>query len=320
MHPYRDPLPRGEGIEVSASEFHRLMRRWWVPCRVGLVALVAICARIPAPAQEPERPLPDLRTFLDEVRARLHSDEFLLDQYTFTERHTEQQFDGRGNVSKRHSALYEVYPSPEPGHTYRRLIAEDGRTLNPEELAKQDRKQDEKEAKASAKVQAQDEKTQSTLEERRQEKEAAAVEELFRIYDIRLLRREALDGRDTILLTFQPRPGIKAETKAGKVLQRVAGRAWIDEGDRQLVRVEAELIDDISFGFGILARLKKGATVSLTRKKINDEIWLPAEAHFIGQARILLVKGVRMDALSQYSDYKKFSVATESAVTPQQNP
>ncbi|HKD11273.1 MAG TPA: hypothetical protein VKE50_04320, partial [Thermoanaerobaculia bacterium] len=62
---------------------------------VGFLALMMVCASGPAAAQEPERPLPDLRTFLDEVRARLHSDEFLLDQYTFTERHTEQQFDGR---------------------------------------------------------------------------------------------------------------------------------------------------------------------------------------------------------------------------------
>jgi hypothetical protein len=285
---------------------------------VGLVVLLAAGASVPALSQQPERPLPDVRTFLDEVRARLHSDEFLLDQYTFTERHTEHRLDGQGNVRKTYSAVYEVYPSPEPGHTYRRLISEDGRNLNAEELATQDRKQEEREAKASAKTQQQDAKTQSTLEQRRQEKEAAAVEELFRIYEIQLVRREELDGRDAVLVTFRPRPGVKTETRSGKVLQRVAGRAWIDEADRQLVRVEAELTDDLSFGFGILARLKKGATVSLTRKKINDEIWLPAEAHFIGQARILLVKGVRMDALSQYSDYKKFTVATESAVTTQQ--
>ncbi len=286
------------------------MRRGRVFSLGGLVVFMAVNAA----GQEAERPLPDLHSFLSDVRDRLHSDEFLLDQYTFTERHTEQHLDSQGNVRKSSTSVYEVYPSPEPGHTYRRMVEEDGRALSAEELAKEDRKQDEKEAKATAKTESQDEQTRASAAERRREKEAAAVEELFRVYDIRLVRREEILGRDAILLTFQPRPAVKAETKAGKILQRFAGRAWIDEADRQLVRVEAELVDDLSFGFGILARLKKGATVSLTRKKINDEIWLPAEAHFIGQARILLVKGLRMDALSEYSNYKKFSVATESTV------
>jgi hypothetical protein len=50
------------------------------------------------------------------------------------------------------------------------------------------------------------------------------------------------------------------------------------------------------------------------RRKVNDEIWLPAEARFIGQARVLLVKTIRLDTLSEYSDYKKFTVATDSTV------
>jgi len=301
-------------METRRPEFSDSMRRLRVSCLGGLVLwLAALGQPATAAGQDLERPLPDLHSFLNEVRDRLHSDEFLLDQYTFTERHTEHRLDARGNISKTSSAVYEVYPSPEPGHTYRRKIAEDGRALSAEELAREDHKQEEKEARASARA-SEDEPAGDSREERRRQKEVAAVEELFRVYDIRMVRREPLDGRDAILLTFQPRAGVKAETRAGKILQRFAGRAWIDEEDRQLVRVEAALVDDLSFGFGVLARLKKGATVSLTRRKINDEIWLPAQAHFTGHARVLLVKGIRLDALSEYSDYKKFSVATETSV------
>jgi hypothetical protein len=307
------------GMEHSDAKFSGLMRRERLLSFGGLIALIALwlpCGR--AAAQEAQRPLPDLHQFLSEVRERLHSDEFLLDQYTFTERHTENRLDANGKISKSTSAVYEVYPSPEPGHTYRRLVSEDGRPLSPEELAREDRKQEEKEAKASARTAEQDARTRSTVEERRREKEAAAIEEVFRIYDIRIVRREPLDGRDAILLTFQPRPDVKAETKSGKMLQHLAGRAWIDEEDRQVVRVEAALIDDLSFGLGVLARLKQGAAVSLTRRKVNDEIWLPSQAHFTGHARLLLVKAIRLDSFSEYSDYKKFSVATESAVNPAQ--
>jgi hypothetical protein len=71
------------------------------------------------------------------------------------------------------------------------------------------------------------------------------------------------------------------------------------------------------FGFGLLAKLKKGSRAQILRRKINDEIWLPAEAHFVGNARLLLVKGLHIDALSEYSDYKKFSVATEATAVPE---
>jgi hypothetical protein len=275
----------------------------------GLLAFTAVS--LPAADEPKPAPLPDLRSFLHGVRERLHSDEFLLDQYTFTERHTERHLDSRGNVQKVSSAVYEVYPSGEPGHTYRRLVEQDGKALSARELAKEDLKQDDKQTRASAKTPT------DVAKAERNRKEAEAIAELFRVYDIRMSGRETLDGRSAILLTFQPRPGVEAEIKAGKILRKFAGRAWIDEEDLQLVRVEGELVDDLSFGFGILAKLKKGSTAFILRRKINDEIWLPAEARFVGQARILLVKALRLDALSEYSDYKKFSVATESAVTPE---
>ncbi len=265
-----------------------------------------------------EAPLPEPGAFLNEVRERLHSDEYLLDQYTFAEKHTERRFDGKGNVKKVTSAAYEVYPSPDPRRTYRKLVARNGSPLTAEELAKEDRKQTEKEAKAAAREAAQDVQKHAATQEERRRKEAAAIEDLFRVYDIRIVGREALDGRDAILFTFAPRQGAEAATKAGKVAKKFAGRAWIDEEDRQLVRVEAELIDDLSYGLGILAKLKKGCRARIERRKVNGEIWLPSEAHFVGQARLLLVKGLNIDALSEYSDYKKFTVGTEATVTPEQ--
>src|SRR5450759_3292004 len=184
-------------------------------------------------------PLPDARAFLAEVRERLHTDDFLLDQYTFTERQTERRLDGDGNVTKVTSSSYEVYPSAEPGHTYRKLVARDGKALPVDDLANEDRKQQEKEAKAAGRS--------PEVQAERRRKEAGAVEELFRLYDIRIVGRETIEGRGAILVTFTSRPDVVTTTKPGKILKKFSGRAWIDEADRQLVRVEAELTDDLSF-------------------------------------------------------------------------
>jgi hypothetical protein len=268
---------------------------------------------------EPSAPaLPDLQVLMGEVRERLHSDDFLLDQYTFTEKQTERHLGADGNVKKVNTSLYEVYPSPEPGRTYRKLVERDGKPLTAEELGKEDQKQEAKEARKAARLYGGDASKRASAESEKRLKETRTIDEIFRIYEFRVVGRETLEGRGAIAVTFEPRPGVETETRTGKILKKFAGRAWIDEEDRQLVRVEAELMDDLSFGFGLLAKLKKGSRAQIQRRKINDEIWLPAEARFVGNGRLFLVKGLHIDTLSEYSDYKKFRVATEAAATPEQ--
>ncbi len=274
------------------------------------------------PARAADEPsvaeLPDLQVLLGEVRERLHSDDFLLDQYTFTEKQTERRLDGGGNVKKVTTSLYEVYPSPEPGRTYRKLVERDGKRLTAQELAKEDQKQEAKEARKAARLYGENASRRASAESVRRLKETRTIDELFRIYEFRIVGRETLDGRGAIVVTFEPRPGVKTETRGGKILKKFTGRAWIDEEDRQLVRVDAELTDDLSFGFGLLAKLKKGSRAQIQRRKVNDEIWLPAQARFMGHGRLFLVKGLHIDALSEYSDYRKFTVGTQATVMPEQ--
>jgi hypothetical protein len=284
----------------------------------GLGGVLALATPAGAADEPSAAALPDLQVLLGEVRERLHSDDFLLDQYTFTEKQTERRLDTDGNVKKMTTSLYEVYPSPEPGRTYRKLVERDGKPLTAEELAKEDQKQEAKEARKAARLYGEDASRRASAESERRLKETRTIDELFRIYEFRIVGRETLDGRGAIVVTFEPRPGVETETRSGKILRKFAGRAWIDEEDRQLVRVEAELTDDLSFGFGILAKLKKGSRAQIQRRKINDEIWLPAQAHFAGNARLFIVKGLHIDTLSEYSDYKKFTVATEAAAVPEQ--
>jgi hypothetical protein len=89
------------------------------------------------------------------------------------------------------------------------------------------------------------------------------------------------------------------------VVQKFQGRAWVSESDHELVKMEAEAIDTISFGLGLLARVHKGSRASFERRRVNDEVWLPAAARIQASARVLLLKGVRLDLETEYSDYRK---------------
>ena len=93
-------------------------------------------------------------------------------------------------------------------------------------------------------------------------------------------------------------------------MQHVAGRAWIDEEDHQVARVEVEVIDPISIGLGILAKLQKGASIVAERQKFNDEIWLPMRTEITLNGRVLLLKGFNIRLINEYSEHKKYTVDT----------
>ena len=307
------------GISLGAGA-QRPMNLLRLLRRSAILLLATFClAPLPAPAQaEPELPLPDVREFFDEVRQNLHTDEYLLDQYTFTERRIERRFDAKGNVTKETHEVCEVYPSARPRRTYRKIIERNGQRLSEKELAEQDRDYEKKIPKTAEDDKAAEAKRRER-QARRDVREREIIDELFRIYDITIAGRDTIEGRRAIVVTFRPRPDVKPSNRTGKIFQKFSGRAWIDEEDRQVVRADAELLDTFSYGLGVLARLYKGATTSLHRRKINGEVWLPAEARFTGRARLLLLKGLRIDSLSEYSDYKKFNVETETAIEPEES-
>ena len=91
-----------------------------------------------------------------------------------------------------------------------------------------------------------------------------------------MLRRESLEGHDAIMATLVPIPGVKPQTEDGNVMRHFKARAWISESDYELVRVEIEAIDDLSFGWGLLARVHQGTIATYQRRKVNNEVWLPA--------------------------------------------
>ena len=280
------------------------------------VAILAAASAIPA-ADTPSTPLPDARTFLEAVRDSLHSDQTLLADYTFTEKHTESKLDASGRPKSTRLEVYEVYPSTRPGRLYRRLVTVDGKPVDPKQLAEEDRKHDEKMEKRRIALENEtpDQKAERLRKEEEDlQREREVIDELFHMDEIQVAGRETIDGRSTVLVTFRPRPGFKPQTKGGKVLQKLAGRAWIDESEKQLVRIDAELLEALGVGPAGVFRLQKGAHAFFERRRVNGEIWLPSSARFTGAAKVLLFTLGRLDARSDYGDYRKFSVSTSTEI------
>ena len=98
-----------------------------------------------------------------------------------------------------------------------------------------------------------------------------------------------------------------------KFFGKTAGVMWVDEQDKQIARLEALLADNISIGGGVLAKLKKGASFTLEKERVNNEIWLPTQADINISVRVLLVKGIDLNQVVKSYDYRKFATEVKDA-------
>ncbi len=303
------------------------MFRFRQPSRIvqAIVLALVSCGELLSAAQLQHTftPLPDPKAFVAEVRKRLLSDRTLQSQYTYLEHRAEVSVSKLGKVSNGPLKVYEVYPSVELGNNYKRLISVDGVPLTAAELEKQDRIHRDDVLREVAKRQRESEaQRQERLareaDDRR--KEQAMIDEAFALYTITMTGRETLQGHETVVATLVPKPNFNARTDAGQFLKKFKATAWVSESEYQLVRLDAEAIDDVTFGWGIVGRIHEGARAVFERTKVNGEVWLPARTTFTGSGRALLFRTFDVNSVTTYSDYKKFSVNTGETFEDRQTP
>jgi hypothetical protein len=266
----------------------------------------------PHPAPQ-ERPLPDFETFAEQVKKHLATDEERQSGYTFVERRVQQKLDGAGRSTEESIKVFEVYPGLPGQDRYRRLIEEDGKPVPADRLAKQDLGRRQEVEAYAKRISTGPERAKAAEDQAKQRRRyAAAAEDVFRVYDVGMVRREVVEGHDTIVATLTPKAGARPQTDDGKIMQHFSARAWISEADYELVRVEIEAVDTLSFGLGLLARVHKGTVASYQRRKVNNEAWLPERVTWTASARVLLVRSLRLRGVSEFSNYRKFTVDTST--------
>jgi len=88
-------------------------------------------------------------------------------------------------------------------------------------------------------------------------------------------RRESYEGRECDVFQMEPNPSYQPRTTAQDILSHVRGTVWMDVKSEQMVRVDAEIVRDISFGGGVLAKIYRGGHFSLEQIEVAPGVWFP---------------------------------------------
>jgi hypothetical protein len=233
-------------------------------------------------AMQTTRPLPEHDAFVRATRDNLIRSQRAQFNYAYKERRTEFRVNPFGRVGTGVMEGFEVTPLEKGTIIQRRLIERDGKPVADGDVDR-------------IKVK----------EERRREGRRTTMDDVVAMLTFTMDRRETLHGREAIVIKFAPKEEASPETSEGRIAKAFTGAAWVDEVAREVIKVEATAVDSISFGFGLIARLNKGTTVTLNREAIEGTTWLPTSIRFAGEGRALLIRKLNVDQRIEWSEYKK---------------
>jgi len=285
---------------------------------VGLFALASVLAvAVVAGAADPQdtRPLPSTDALYRAVRENLLRAERTAQFYAFKERRTDVHTNPFGRIGTGGTRVFDVYPSLNRQLTYRRLLERDGVPLTPAELGEQDREYRRHVEDVRRRL-----ATRPTNERRRedaavlrdQERRQRRVEDIADTLRFTIERRTRLDGVSAIAVSFEPRPGARPETREGRLAVNFRGTLWVDEVAAEVMRVEGTSVDDITFGFGLAARVGQGAQASMTRRPVADGLWMPVQVTLKGRGRAVVVRPLVIDFVVDWFDYRLLNGRTDA--------
>jgi hypothetical protein len=253
----------------------------------------------------------DINAMLKEIDKNQEQIDERVGEYTFLEKSTEREINGKGEMTKETVKVYEVYPVP--GERFvRKLVSENGVQLTGERAAKEEKRVGEELEKAERERQKAAAKREREREKnKKKEDDDPGISDFLRTAELVSPRRERLRERETIVFDFRPRAGYKPRNDMESIAQKLTGIIWIDPVEKQVVRLEARLTDSYKVGGGLLASIRPGTAFVFEQQRMADGVWLPVFTQVNISAKILIFKGMEINITEEFSNYKRFKSSVE---------
>ena len=196
--------------------------------------------------------------------------------WAYDKRTVMEKLDSDAKVEERTEKLYRVQIIR--GMPLSQLVKVEGRDLNEAEI----KKENQREAAFQKQLSGRDPKRAV------KQRESFITTNLIERFEFKALRREAVGGRQTIVVSFEPKPGKDDGSIQDRLLSRMAGMLWVDEATSDVARLQVQLTKGFSMGLlGVLGSIKE-CRMNLESKPMTDGTWLPEKTTMSISARMFL--------------------------------
>jgi hypothetical protein len=140
--------------------------------------------------------------------------------------------------------------------------------------------------------------------ERARKSDEQRAEQMFDLLPRAFLFRD--DGREQSWekIEYRPNPAYEPRSYQERILHGMSGTMLIDPVALRLHMLQGSLNDDVSFGFGLLATIHRGSSLSITRSPVLPDQWktISLDVHMNGY--IMLFKALDRRQSSIHKDFK----------------
>ena len=231
----------------------------------------------PVHATAPGQPLPSGEQVIQQMLGRSAAVAVATNAPTWAYDKAQVTFklDGDAKVEERTEKLYRVRIIQ--GVPFSRLVKVQGRELKESEIEKEN----QREAAFEKGFSGRDPKKAVAKHE------AMITKDMMDRFEFNVLRREAVNGRQTVVVSFQGSPS-KGSSIQDRLLSRLAGTLWLDEETADVARLEVHLTEAFSLGLlGVLGTIRD-CHMELESKPMTDGTWLPEKTVLSLSGRMFL--------------------------------
>jgi hypothetical protein len=118
------------------------------------------------------------------------------------------------------------------------------------------------------------------------------AEELLRMLPDAFTWKVGSDDGENITLNFEPNPKFSPPDFQGRVLGQMAGKLVVNKGQNRIVTISGRLTQDVTFGWGLLGRLRAGGTFRVERREVTPRMWQITETHVHIEGKALFFKSI----------------------------
>jgi hypothetical protein len=106
-------------------------------------------------------------------------------------------------------------------------------------------------------------------------------------------------------LTFSPNPSFEPPDVEANIFHGLAGEVWIDQAQERLTRLDAHVIANVDFGWGILGKLDKGGTIQLEQSDIGNHDWELTALKLSLKGKALMLKSLNIQLTEQATHFSQ---------------
>jgi hypothetical protein len=104
-------------------------------------------------------------------------------------------------------------------------------------------------------------------------------------------------------LLFKPNPAYQPPDREGEVYHGMEGELWVDVSQQRMVKLDAHLVSDVNFGWGVVGQLYKGGTILVEQKDVGDHHWETTRQVLHLSGKILLIKSLSIQSTDLSDDF-----------------